>query len=101
MCGTGPEYRTSVSLTADTYSTTASPAVTASITNTTILSTPSPTITSAVVDPGATMYTPNSITTSVRKHPVISATPEDNGKLQILQLDLSGVLTLGQLAHWQ
>ena len=85
MCGTGPEYRTSVSLTSDTYSTTTSPAVTVSITTTTILSIPIPTITSAVVDPGATMYTPNSITTSVRKHPVISATPEDNGKLRIVQ----------------
>ena len=39
----------------------------------------SPTITSTVMDPSATTST--SITTSVRKHPVISATTEDNGKL--------------------
>ena len=81
MCGTGPEYRTSVSLTTDSISTTSSSAVTVSITTTTIMSTPSPTITSAVVDPGATTYTSNSITISVGKHSVISTTPEDNGKL--------------------
>ena len=81
ICGHGPEYRTSVSLTTDSISTTSSSAVTVSITTTTIMSTPSPTITSAVVDPGATTYTPNSITISVGKHPVISTTPEDNGKL--------------------
>ena len=79
ICGDGPEYSTSISLISDTYSTTSSSAVTVSITTTTIMSTPSPTITSAVMVPGAT--TPTSITTSVRIHPVISATPEDNGKL--------------------
>ena len=81
ICGHGPEYRTSVSLTTDSISTTSSSAVTVSITTTTIMSTPSPTITSAVVDPGAITYTPNSITISVGKHPLISNTPEDNGKL--------------------
>ena len=79
ICGTGPEYRTIVSLTLDTTSTTSSPAVAASINTVTVLSTPpgpSPTITSAVMDPAAT--TPNSMTNSVRIDPVISATPEDN-----------------------
>ena len=66
ICGTGPEYKTSVSLTSDTSSTTSNHAITVSTNTMTIMSTPSPTITSAVVDLSTSYYTTNSMTSPVK-----------------------------------
>ena len=63
-CGQGPEYRTSVLLTADAISTTSSSTVTASANTVTIMSTSSLTTITAVMDTSSTPT--NSVTTLVR-----------------------------------
>ena len=68
VCGTGPEYRTNISLTTDITSATSSPAVTACINTMAIMATANPTTTTAVMNPSTTTT-------------ITSATPGDKGKL--------------------
>ena len=72
-------YKASVSFIADATSTTSSHAVIASTNTMTIMSTSSPATITVMMDI-STIIT-NSVTTPVRKHPTISANPENNGKI--------------------